>query len=82
MLFTEVLTTLNIVFRFSSVPQFRGFFPEKKKKKDFLNPVVGKLSMMTYKVGIGGEREAQEGGDTYIIMTDLHCCTAETNTIL
>ena len=81
LLFTEVLTTLSIVFKFSSVPQFRGFF-QKKKKKDFLNPVVGKLSMMTYKVGIGGEREAQEGGDTYIIMTELHCCTAETNTTL
>ena len=37
---------------------------------------------MTYKLGIGGEREAQEGGDTYIIMTELHCCTAETNTTL
>ena len=38
--------------------------------------------MMTYKVGIGGGREAQEGGDAYIITTELHCCTAETNTTL
>ena len=27
-------------------------------------------------------REAQEGGDVCIIMADLHCCMAETNTTL
>ena len=27
-------------------------------------------------------REAQEGRDICIIMADLHCCVAETNTIL
>ena len=32
--------------------------------------------------GAWGGREAQEGGDICIIMTDLHCCTAETNTTL
>ena len=25
-----------------------------------------------------GSREAQEGGDIYIVVTDLHCCIAET----
>ena len=30
---------------------------------------------------VGGE-EAQEGGDTCILMADLRCCTAETNTTL
>ena len=32
--------------------------------------------------GIGGGREAQEGEDICIIMTNLHCCMAETNTTL
>ena len=27
-------------------------------------------------------REAQEGGDIYIIMADLHCYTSEINTTL
>ena len=27
-------------------------------------------------------RKAQEGGDLYIIMADLHCCMAETNITL
>ena len=30
--------------------------------------------------GIPGR--AQEGGDVYIVMTDLQCCMTETNTIL
>ena len=41
-------------------------------------------------VGVGGGREALEGGDIYIyiyiyiykIMADLHCCMAETNTAM
>jgi len=32
-------------------------------------------------VGWGERREAQEGGNIYIIMADLHCCTAENNAI-
>ena len=32
--------------------------------------------------GIGGGREAQEGEDICIIMTDLHCYMAETITTL
>ena len=31
---------------------------------------------------MGEVREAQEGGDTCILMADSHCCTAETNTTL
>ena len=30
----------------------------------------------------GVEGEAQEGGDTCIIIADSHCCIAETNTAL
>ena len=30
----------------------------------------------------GGWREAQEGGDLWILVTDSWCCTAETNTTL
>lgn len=33
-------------------------------------------------MGAGERRETQEGGDTWIIMADLHCCVAETNTTL
>ena len=33
-------------------------------------------------VGWGQGREAQDGGDTCIIMADLRCCMAETNTTL
>ena len=29
-----------------------------------------------------GEREAVEGGDMHIVMTNLHCCMAEINTEL
>ena len=32
--------------------------------------------------GWGAGREAQEGGTIGIIMADLHCCMAETNTTL
>ena len=32
--------------------------------------------------GMGCGHEAQEGGDICMIMADLHCCMAETNTIL
>ena len=32
--------------------------------------------------GVGGGREAHEGGDICIHMADSQCCTAETNTIL
>ena len=41
-------------------------------------------SVMTKRAGVGNQdgREAQEGGDICISMTDSHCCTAETNTIL
>ena len=31
---------------------------------------------------MGGGKEAQEGGYIYIVMTDLCCCMAETNTTL
>ena len=35
------------------------------------------------KGGVGrGGRETQEGGDIYVVMTDLHCCMAETITAL
>ena len=33
-------------------------------------------------MGSGDGREAQEGGDVCILMTDSYCCTAETNTTL
>ena len=33
-------------------------------------------------MGWGKGREAQEGGDICIIMAELRCCMAETNTIL
>ena len=33
-------------------------------------------------MGAGGEEGDSEGGDTCIIMADLHCCMAETNTTL
>ena len=33
-------------------------------------------------VGRGDGREAQEEGETCVVMADLHCCTAETNTTL
>ena len=33
-------------------------------------------------MGWGKGREAQEAGYKCIIMTDLHCCMAETNTTL
>ena len=39
-------------------------------------------SEMTRKDGMGEEREASEGGDVCVIMADLHCYVAETNTIL
>ena len=34
--------------------------------------------------GEGNEREAQKGEDTHVhrVMTDLSCCTTETNTTL
>ena len=31
---------------------------------------------------LGGGRDVQEGGSMCILMTDLPCCMAETNTIL
>ena len=34
------------------------------------------------KVGWGGGREAQEGGDICILIADSHGCTAESNTTL
>ena len=39
-------------------------------------------SVMTQRVGWEEQREAQEGGNTCIIMADLHCYIAETNTTL
>ena len=33
-------------------------------------------------VGRGEGREAQEGGDICIILAELHCCKAKTNTVL
>ena len=36
---------------------------------------------MTYRGGMGEEREASEGGDICIIMADSCYCTAETNTL-
>lgn len=39
-------------------------------------------SVMTWKGDMVRGREAQEGGDICIIMAELHCCVAETNTIL
>ena len=32
--------------------------------------------------GVVGEREVQEEGDICILMTDSHCCTAETSKTL
>ena len=32
--------------------------------------------------GVGGGREVQEGGDICILMSDSHCCMAETNITL
>jgi len=37
-------------------------------------------SVMT-RMGWGEGREAREGGDVCVIMADLHCYLAETNTI-
>ena len=37
--------------------------------------------MMTRKDGMGGGREARQGGDVCVIMADLHCYMAETNTL-
>ena len=37
-------------------------------------------SVLTQRSRMGVEREAQEEGDVGIIMADLCCCTAETNT--
>ena len=39
-------------------------------------------SVMTLRGGIGEGRKTQEGSDKCIIMADLLCCTAETNTAL
>ena len=33
---------------------------------------------MTWGVGMGGGRDAQEEGDIYTLMTDSQCCMAET----
>ena len=32
--------------------------------------------------GVGGRREVQEGGNICILMSDSHCCMAETNITL
>ena len=39
-------------------------------------------SVMTWRAGVGEEREAREGGHVCIIMAYLHCCMAETKTTL
>ena len=39
-------------------------------------------SVMTYRAGMEGEREAQEGGDICILIANSHGCTAETNITL
>ena len=39
-------------------------------------------SVMTYRSGIEEGREAQELGDICIIMVDLYCHRAETNTTI
>ena len=38
--------------------------------------------VITWRVGMGAGREAQEGRGMSIIIADLHCCMAETNTTL
>ena len=45
---------------------------------EFSSVLCGDLEMWNEEAG----REAQEGGDICIHMTDLLCCTAETNTTL
>ena len=42
----------------------------------------GKLLYKIGRVWWGDEREAQQGGATYVIMADSHCCMSETNTTL
>jgi len=37
---------------------------------------------MTWRDGMGVVGESREGGDVFIIVADLHCCMAETNTTL
>ena len=39
-------------------------------------------SVMTQRDGMRERRETREGGDVCIIMNDLSCCIAETNTTL
>lgn len=39
-------------------------------------------SVTTWRGGAGEQREAQEGRDIRIIMADLRCCMAETDTTL
>ena len=39
-------------------------------------------ALMTYSGGFGrGGKEAQEGGDVYILIAHSHCCRAEANTL-
>ena len=40
------------------------------------------FSVMTLRGGMGEGRETQGGGDICLIMADLICCMAETNTTL
>ena len=44
------------------------------------SPVLS--SVMSWRDGMGEEREALEGGDVCIIMADSHSCMAETKTAL
>ena len=55
----------------------------KKKLKRFIEVyhVHGKPILVT-RMWAGEGREAQQGGIMCIIVTDLHCCMAETNTTL
>ena len=39
-------------------------------------------SVMTWKAGLGGGEGGEGAGDVCIIMADMHCCVAETNTML
>ena len=41
-----------------------------------------RCSVMNQRGRIGARREAPEGGDMCILIADLHCCIAETNTTL
>ena len=55
---------------------------KKIQFKISLTDIRDKLFTLNCWVLGGGWRETQKGGDMCIIMTDSHCCMAETNTTL